>query len=435
MTSLELAHLRLQGSAVHCIPANQPFRYLGAQLTLSMDSKPHLQSLVDMIHTKGLDIARSPASLRQKMEMEHQCIATALAYHLHIAPFSSTQLQALDKARARVLKSMLKISNSSPTDMLYARQVDYGAGATSLTPMYAQISAESLTMMLNDTGRLGVLSRAVMAAQLKQAKASLDAPVASWSRFNTHMMLRQAYMAHAMGLCVRYDSSAVMQQASMDLYELVTTMAAAKSVAYPLEFLQKHVIQPLWAAFGSSTAAYLSQQRCLSMTEIHTNFPQQLNDGPVRTAYLFFLHLCCSSAAQLRHLAGGMQLPPPPAAPTLILPMNLSRPSRILQNGQLSLPRLVELKAVLQRTPHSVGGHAQYEVSWCDSVATAGRCKRLAKFGIFPVSLVALLPDPLVTWCVSTLTKKVIELLWPAKWGKLRVTTAAQLPDSRAAGI
>ena len=110
-----LAALRVHGRPIHSIPPDKPFQYLGILLPLTMDWKPHLQMLLDMIKTKGLAIAHSRGSLHQKLEMDRQCIVSAIAYHLAVAPFSLAQVRILDVARARVLKAVLKIPNASPS--------------------------------------------------------------------------------------------------------------------------------------------------------------------------------------------------------------------------------------------------------------------------------------------------------------------------------
>ena len=207
-TQQVLQQLTIQGSPLQCIPANQAFKYLGAQLTLTMDSKPYLQHLIQLIQTRGSAIARCPAKMQQKLEIERHCIMSAITYHMHTAAFSHAQLQVLDKERARVLKSILKISNSSPSDMLYARRDRLGCGLVSVVPLHAQIAAEALTSSLNDAGRLGSLARAVMAAQLRGKHASITAPEPSWAASNCHMLLRQASMAAVAGLTLRYDRNA-----------------------------------------------------------------------------------------------------------------------------------------------------------------------------------------------------------------------------------
>ena len=83
-----LERLRVQGAPLKLVPPTQPFRYLGALLTLTMDWKPHLQMLIDVIKSKGLAIATSFGSLKEKIGLERQCIVSTDAYHLAIALFS-----------------------------------------------------------------------------------------------------------------------------------------------------------------------------------------------------------------------------------------------------------------------------------------------------------------------------------------------------------
>ena len=101
-------------------------------MTLTMDWKPHLNMLLDMVATKGLAIAGAPATIRQKLEMERHCITTTIAYHLAIPPFSLPQLRKLDAARARVIKGILKIPMSSPSQMLYLSCLPFPAVCTDM---------------------------------------------------------------------------------------------------------------------------------------------------------------------------------------------------------------------------------------------------------------------------------------------------------------
>ena len=106
-------------------------------------------------------------------------------------------------------------------------------------------------MSLNVLGRLGILARSVMQAQLQQRRgASIEAPAAGWLRYNNHMLMRQATIAHGYGLRVRYDADMLPDHACMDLYQLTTSMIATKGHHAPLPLLQSHVLCPLWQAFG-----------------------------------------------------------------------------------------------------------------------------------------------------------------------------------------
>ena len=170
-----LQSLTICGSPMQCIAHDSPLRYLGGIFTLTMDSKPHFDALKALIHEKSLAMASSHGTMRQKLEMERQCVVTAISYHLAIAPFSLAQLRKLDKARARALKTILRLPNSAPSDVLFTVTRRMGCQLTSLTPMYTQICAEAFTSTLNDKGRLGILSRALSQAHLtKLGHASIE---------------------------------------------------------------------------------------------------------------------------------------------------------------------------------------------------------------------------------------------------------------------
>ena len=184
-------------------PPGQPFRYLGPLFTLTMDWKPNMHMLLEMIANKGLAIACSPGTIQQKLEMERGCTVGTLAYHFAIAPFSLAQIHSLDVARAKVIKLILKLSNSAPSDMLYLPRSRFGCGIVSLSPIYAQICADTLASSLNDLSKLGTVARAVLQAQMSRKRVTLlrDEP-ASWLSSNGHMQLRKASIFSAIIRCM-----------------------------------------------------------------------------------------------------------------------------------------------------------------------------------------------------------------------------------------
>ena len=348
-----LQHLHVHGSPLACIPPDKPFRYLGVLMTLTMDWKPHLSMLLDMIATKGLAIARAPATIRQKLEMERQCITTTVAYHLAIAPFSLPQLRKLDAARARVIKGILKIPMSSPSQMLYLPQHRLGSGLVSLAPLYAQICADSLAATLNDLGRLGTMARAVLRAQMchKGVVSLQDAP-ALWMRVNSHMLLRKASILTAHRLQTRFDSSWTPTSSLMDLWELITTCVAAKSLSAPMPLLQDQVACPLWREFGYTCLPFMSPD-FLTMHSLQTmlhNHPQQMASFPVQRAYSLLLQLCCAECCNWTQLLASPDLAEPPYTHHVCCPLTASSAPAPL-NCPADLPHMIELSHVIAMAP------------------------------------------------------------------------------------
>ena len=94
--------------------------------------------------------------------MEHQCIVTAIAYQLHIAPFSLAQLKKLERACA-VLKSIFRLPNHVPKDMLFASATRLGCQVPLVDPTLCSNCAGALASSFNGLGRLGILVRASIA--------------------------------------------------------------------------------------------------------------------------------------------------------------------------------------------------------------------------------------------------------------------------------
>ena len=117
--------------------------------------------------------------------------------------------------------------------------------------IYIQVCADSFVHSLNDLGRLGLLSRAVLGAQLRKASTpDMSTTNAGWQRSNKHMLLGKAAIMAEHRLHVRHDQAWQPGASLLDLYELITTCVAARSIPVDLSILQRLVISPLWRAFG-----------------------------------------------------------------------------------------------------------------------------------------------------------------------------------------
>ena len=411
-----LLQLRIQGSALHCLPPDQPFRYLGPLLTLTMDWKPHLHMLLDLISSKGLAIATSHGTIQQKLDMEYQCIVSAIAYHLHIAPFSLAQLRQLDAARARVLKSILRVSNAAASEMLFLPRSELGCGVQSLAPIYAQICADAMASSLNDMGRLGAFAKAVLLAHLQAwPQNSLQEPRASWVSRNHHMHLRQAAVLLSFQFHPRFNAVLLPQHAILDLYELITTMVAVKSINAPLHLLQAHVLVPLWRAFGYTCSPFMQGQALLSMHDITVVHPHQMADSTVKSAYKMFLQICCSPHCNFMDmLASPADAIHAPHSHHLLTPLASTQTMPAVPH--LDLESLIELDHILHFAPPSLQPSTEfcYSVAWCPTpFCSPTLLRRLARSGITPAP--AGVVPPWTSWAPSILPRTTIAALWPGK--------------------
>ena len=400
-TSIEalLSQLRIAGSQLKCIPPTDPLRYLGALVTMSLDWKPHLQMLIDLIHEKGRAIAASPGTLEQKLDMERQCTVSTLTYHFAMAPFSLPQMQRLDRARARVLKSILRLANCTPNEVLFLPHSKLGCNFASLTPLYAQLCAESFAMCLNDQGRLGILARAVLGAQMKARKtASLHNPSPTWIKHNHHMLLRKAAIAARYGLHVRYNPDCL-PASTMDMYQLTTACIAAKGISMPLETLQSKVLAPLWEGFGYACTPFLASNHdhfipLETLLQLH---PTEMQSYTIQQAYSYLLQICCHNCSDLMLFIQDGQLAPPPSS----FALSLFNAREDLQAWVLPTPcpktlpdhvEVAQIDAISIQSP-SAGPQQLYHVSWAYTPRPPpATLARLIALDIIPSAFLLLFP-------------------------------------------
>ena len=424
-----LEQLRVCGAPIKCIPPEQPFRYLGPLLTLTMDWKPNMHKLLDIIATKGHAIACSPGTIQQKLEMERCCTVGTLAYHFAIAPFSHAQIRTLDVARAKVLKRILKLPNSAPSDMLYLPHSRFGCGFVSLLPVYAQVCADTLVTCLNDMGRLGTVARAVLHAQMsrKRVTSLQDAP-ASWMTSNTHMQLRKASILTQHAMHVRYQRGWDPDLHIIDLYELCTMSVAAKGLSSPLSLLQDQVIRPLCQAFRYTCQPFQTDSGMMPLTAMHAKNPSCLIALTVQRAYTILLQICCSPTCRLRELLHAPGLAPEPPQYRPFKGCHVSSQPMLPAGCPVDLPSFMELSHIMQFSPHVPSqptSGCYYKVAWCTGPRpSASRLQRLQAFGIVPQPLQLDTYSQHMCWQPSILHWSVVKYFWP---GKLAAFEARQL--------
>lgn len=433
-----LAHVRCNGEQMRCLPPDEPFRYLGPLLTLTLGHKPHLKLLLDMIHEKGVAIAKSPATLQQKVEMERQCVMNAVAYHLYIAPFSRAQLAQLELARARVHKAIFRIPNSSPSDMMHMPQAAFGCGVEALQPLYAQICCEAAVSALNDAGRLGHLARAVAQAHLKKARASLEQAQPGWATHNTHMVMRQAFMIQDSGMSLRHDAAGTPMQYMLGLGDLVNCMVRSKAITVSDQQLQDHVLAPLWRVGIYDTSSVQTAVPSIYMTldQLLLRF-QELGkqlDLQAQRAYCLFLQICCMDRMDFQHLVGSFDLPHPPST-TQVLQKEALQPLTPLSARLASLPSLIELDCILSlaQTQQPGLGDCSLIVQWCPSTYCPQlHVQKLAALGIYEQQSDLMHPGMpnTMTWKQSIVQQSVLRHLWPAKLAAFEAQQLLRLQDS-----
>ena len=148
------------------LPPNEPYKYLGVPVSLTLNWRPLMKQALALIHSKGHQILTTAkpkgATPLQCLRLITTCIKPAITYPMTVAPYSYSDIGILDKALWTLAKKCCDLHPSFPTASVCLPLGQAGLGIPSLMVDYAQITAAHLTRSLNDTGKLGRLTTALL---------------------------------------------------------------------------------------------------------------------------------------------------------------------------------------------------------------------------------------------------------------------------------
>ena len=155
----------LGGKAVPYLPPDEPYKYLGVWLTLTLNwTYQHNKTMKD-IKIKGEAVLASMASTKQKLKMISQVIKPGVTYDFPLAFYNPRDISKMDNKIASLARKACWLPSSSPTIGILAAQEQGGLGVTSLWIDYVQLSTSMIIKALNDEGRLGTVTRALLNLQ------------------------------------------------------------------------------------------------------------------------------------------------------------------------------------------------------------------------------------------------------------------------------
>lgn len=142
-------------------------------ITLTLNWKYDLLERISAIKAKGAALAASFASYRQRRVILSKVIRPAATYAFPLAPYTRHEISILDRALAQVARRCLDLPSSFPTAALLSDPGEGGLGIGSLMADYVQLNCAGLTKALNDTGRLGRITQALLETQLTRTSNHL----------------------------------------------------------------------------------------------------------------------------------------------------------------------------------------------------------------------------------------------------------------------
>ena len=161
------AAIKMGGNSVPYYSPTTPYPYLGVLCCPAMVWEAQLQSTINRIKERGQCLAKSLASVPNRLATIHRCIKPSATYALSLAPFTVSEIAQLDRCMAAVARQCCWLPKGFATSGILRAQDEAGLGVVSLSVDYAQISTFHLVNALRDNGRLGLVTKALLRTQIK----------------------------------------------------------------------------------------------------------------------------------------------------------------------------------------------------------------------------------------------------------------------------
>ena len=214
-------------------PDKETYRYLGIDLSLSMNWEKQFKNVVEMVQQKANTLMTSQVTPEQQLTYLQVSIRPKITYAFPIGIYTYAQIETFDKLLARCGKPAYCLPRFTPTSFLLEERHAAGMGVQSLMVDYVQQIASNLTRCLADEGPLGSSCRDLLEAQHTQASGhhmiSMHADQADKvlaKRTHHFNLMRQ--------ICILADADIELHGPGIQLPLAGSTLMAAVNAAVPV---------------------------------------------------------------------------------------------------------------------------------------------------------------------------------------------------------
>jgi ribonuclease HI len=163
--------IMISGQHIPFLPPKQSYEYLGLDINMALDWTSQFNKLCKKIKAKGARLTSSHLSAMQKDRALDETIATMIDYSLNVTPFTNKQLTHLDGLIAGIKRKALGLPSYYPTYSLIEEAAQGGWGKGESVRKATMYAISNLCMNLNDTGAIGLITKALLTIQMKQLTA------------------------------------------------------------------------------------------------------------------------------------------------------------------------------------------------------------------------------------------------------------------------
>ena len=214
----------ISGRAVPFLhPHGEPYKYLGVWLTPSINWRHQQAALTEAAIDKADSILRSPASASQKLRLLETLLRPFIRYSFSTGAYTAADITRLDSIMSCAAKFAWGLPRCTPTALVQEDQDRGGMGVTSLQEEYVKEMVATLTDALNDTGRLGAVTNALLRQQVHAVGCAADGALADRLR-HSRLLRALTWLQAAGGQMTRHTGEGQaewMQLAGCDLTTLM----------------------------------------------------------------------------------------------------------------------------------------------------------------------------------------------------------------------
>ena len=178
---------------------------LGVWVTPTLNWRHQRRKLVETARERSEAILESSASPKQKSIMIQTSLKPYITYSFPLGIQSHEDLKELDSIIFRTAKRALRLPMSTPTGLVLEQQIASGTGAQSLLVDYVQLGTAYLVRALNDEGKLGVFTKAILKAQAARLGRLTSSQVGAQQA--KYRLMRQVELIKSAGVTIETPRS------------------------------------------------------------------------------------------------------------------------------------------------------------------------------------------------------------------------------------
>ena len=130
----------------------------------------NFQRLVEVARERSEAILGSSASPKQKLIVIQTSLKPYITYSFPLGIQSHEDIKELDSIISRTAKKALRLPMSTPIGPVLEQRAASGTKAQSLLVDYVQLGTAYLVRALNDEGKLGAVTTAILKAQVARLR-------------------------------------------------------------------------------------------------------------------------------------------------------------------------------------------------------------------------------------------------------------------------